>query len=99
MLFRSEAGTSVNLCIGGANRDPLHFNEPDRFDAARRPNRHLAFVSGPHQCVGMALARLEGRVAIGRFLARFPRYAPAGAPLRSRRARFRGFLEFPVAPG
>ena len=92
-------GTGVNMCIGGANRDPEHFVEPDRFDISRKPNRHLAFVSGPHQCVGMALARLEGRIAVSHFLARFPRYAPAGAPLRGGRARFRGFLELPVMPG
>ena len=47
-------------------------------------------------CAGMNLARLEGRVAIGRFLARFPDYAPAGPPVRSRRARFRGFASLPV---
>ena len=93
---RVKAGTSVNLCIGGANRDPAHFADPDRLDIARRPNRHLAFVSGPHQCVGMALARLEGRVAVSRFLARFPGYEPDGPPVRGGRARFRGFLELPV---
>jgi cytochrome P450 len=92
-------GTSVNMCIGGANRDPDAFAEPDDFDVARRPNRHLAFVSGPHQCVGMALARLEGRVAVSRFLQRFPNYAPAGTPVRGGRARFRGFLALPVALG
>jgi cytochrome P450 len=91
------AGTSINLCIGAANRDPAQFPDPDRFDIARAPNRHLAFVSGPHQCVGMALARLEGRVAIARFLARYPRYARAGTPTRGGRARFRGLLGLPVA--
>ena len=66
------AGTRITLCIGAANRDPAQFPEPDRLDVARNPNRHLAFGSGPHQCAGMHLARLEGRIAIGRFLARFP---------------------------
>ena len=47
-------------------------------------------------CAGMSLARLEGRIAIERFLARFPTYAPNGAATRSRRARFRGFLALPV---
>lgn len=93
---RIEAGTIIHLCIGAANRDPAAFADPDRFDVARRPNRHLAFASGPHQCVGMALARLEGRIAIGRFLARFPDYIRAGAPVRGGRARFRGFLSLPV---
>ena len=51
---------------------------------------------GPHPCAPVSLARLEGRVAIERFLARFPGYAPTGGN-RSRRARFRGFLALPVA--
>lgn len=91
------AGTSINLCIGAANRDPAQFPDPDRFDVGRSPNRHLAFVSGPHQCVGMALARLEGRIAISRFLERHPDFRPAGTPVRGGRARFRGFVSLPVA--
>ena len=89
-------GTRIHLCIGGANRDPEQFPEPDRFDITRAPNRHLAFASGPHQCVGNHLARLEGETAIGRFLARFPRYGLTGEPLRGGRARFRGFLRIPA---
>ncbi len=94
-----KEGTSINLCIGAANHDPAQFVEPDRFDVARSPNRHLAFVSGPHQCVGMALARLEGRVAVSRFLARHPNFTRAGKAVRGGRARFRGFLNLPVALG
>jgi cytochrome P450 len=89
------AGTPVTLCIGAANRDPEQFPDPDRLDLSRAPNRHLAFGSGPHQCAGMHLARLEGRVAIGRFVARFPRYRLAAEPVRAGRARFRGFLSLP----
>jgi cytochrome P450 len=85
----------VTLCIGAANRDPAQFPEPDRLDVGRSPNRHVAFGSGIHQCVGMGLARLEGRIAIGRFLARFPRFQLAGAPVRARRARFRGHVRLP----
>ncbi len=92
------AGTPVTLCIGAANRDPAQFEEPERLDVLREPNRHLAFGFGVHQCAGMTLARLEGRVAIGRFLARFPRYAAAGAAVRGGRARFRGFVGLPVRP-
>jgi cytochrome P450 len=89
------AGTSVTLCIGAANRDPQHFADPERFDIGRSPNRHLAFASGPHQCAGMALARLEGAIAISRFLARFPNYRLNGAPVRGGRVRFRGFSSVP----
>ena len=92
-------GTLITIGIGAANRDPEVFADPDRFDVARNPTRHLAFGSGIHMCAGMSLARLEGRVAIERFLARFPNYAPAGAPTRSRRARFRGFTALPVSLG
>ena len=88
-------GTLVTLCIGAANRDPQQFPDPESFDIGRTPNRHLAFGTGAHQCAGMALARLEGAIAISRFLARFSRYALQGAPVRGGRARFRGFLSIP----
>ena len=91
-----SAGTYLHLCIGAANRDPAQFPDPERMDIARHPNRHLAFGAGAHQCAGLALARLEGQVAISRFLARFPHYAPDGRPVRGGRARFRGFLSLPV---
>ena len=90
-----EAGTPITLCIGGANRDPAQFPDPETFDIARTPNRHLAFATGAHQCAGMALARLEGAIAISRFLARFPHYALNGEPVRGGRVRFRGFLSVP----
>ena len=89
------SGTPVTLCIGAANRDPAQFTDPESLDIGRTPNRHLAFASGPHQCAGMALARLEGAIAMSRFLARFPGYALNGAPVRSGRVRFRGFSSVP----
>jgi cytochrome P450 len=93
------AGTPVTLCIGAANRDPLQFPDPETFDIGRTPNRHLAFATGAHQCAGMALARLEGAIAISRFLARFPGYALDGEPVRGGRVRFRGFLSVPCKVG
>jgi cytochrome P450 len=90
-------GTSVTLCIGAANRDERQFENAETFDIGRTPNRHLAFGSGAHQCAGMALARLEGAVAISGFLARFPRYALKGLPVRGGRVRFRGFLSVPCS--
>ena len=86
----------ITLCIGAANRDPAQFPEPDRLDLARDPNRHLAFAFGIHTCAGINLARLEARVALSRFLARFPDYALNGDPARDPRARFRGFLHLPA---
>jgi cytochrome P450 len=85
----------VTLCIGAANRDPAQFEHPERFDVTRTANRHLAFGTGVHQCAGMALARLEGAIAISRFLRRFPGYKFDDAPVRGGRVRFRGFLKVP----
>jgi hypothetical protein len=90
-------GALVTLCIGAANRDPAQFPDPDRLDVGRTPNRHLAFITGIHACAGMWLARMEGRVAISRLVARFPDLRAAGPPVRARRARFRALVSFPVA--
>jgi cytochrome P450 len=57
----------------------------------------LAFAFGVHQCAGLAVARLEGTIAIGRFLQRFPTYRLNGQPTRGGRARFWGFLAVPAA--
>ncbi|TFZ07478.1 cytochrome P450 [Ramlibacter henchirensis] len=94
---RLEEGALVTLCIGAANRDPAQFERPDELQLSRANNRHLAFGFGIHQCAGLSLARLEGRVAIGRFLARFPGYRLTAPPVRGGRARFRGFLHAPFA--
>jgi hypothetical protein len=93
------AGSFVTLGIAAANRDPEVFAEPDRLDIGRDPNRHLAFGQGAHACSGMNVARLEGRLAIGALVARFPRLALAGPPERDRRVRFRGFRRLPVRLG
>jgi len=60
----------VGAIIAAANRDPAQFPDPDRFDIARTPNRHIAFGGGPHVCLGSHLARLEGRAAFGRLFER-----------------------------
>jgi cytochrome P450 len=66
-------GDPVTLSIAAANRDPVLFVDPDRFDVHRpNANRHVTFAHGPHVCLGMHLARLEARTALGRLLARLP---------------------------
>jgi hypothetical protein len=89
-------GTYVHIGIGAANRDPAQFPDPDRLDVRRQPNRHLAFGTGIHACAGMWLARMEGQVAIGRLVQRFATIERDSAFVRGGRARFRGFLSYPV---
>jgi cytochrome P450 len=91
-----EPGTYLTLCIGAANRDPQEFPDAERFDIARKPNRHLAFAAGAHACAGMNVARLEAQVAIVRTLQQLPRLRLTAAPLRGSRARFRGFVSLPA---
>ena len=91
------AGALITLCIGAANRDPAQYEQPEVLNLRRQGNKHLAFGFGPHQCAGLSLARLEGRIAIGRFLQRFPDYRLTAEPVRGGRARFRGFLSAPFA--
>ncbi|HYN59802.1 MAG TPA: cytochrome P450 [Rubrivivax sp.] len=93
---RIPAGSFLTLAIGAANRDPAHFHQPDRLDVARNPNPHLAFGHGAHACAGMNVARLEARIAFGRFLARYPGLQLSGTPVRDRRIRFRGWRTLPV---
>jgi cytochrome P450 len=93
------AGTQITVCIGAANRDPEQFAAPDELDIGRSPNRHLAFASGIHQCVGMSVARLEAVTAISALIRRFPSYSLSAAPARGGRVRFRGFLKIPCKLG
>ncbi len=90
------AGTDVHLCIGAANRDPRQFDRPDDMLLDRRPNKHHAFAGGPHTCVGLTLARMEGKIAVSRFLNRFPNYQFTEGVKRGGRIRFRGFAQLPA---
>jgi len=66
------AGSPINVCLGGANRDPSRWGDPDQFDLARDAKQHLAFAFGPHMCLGMHLARMETVVVINAVLDRLP---------------------------
>ncbi|MGJ5620255.1 cytochrome P450 [Sulfitobacter sp. MF3-043] len=90
------AGTNLHLCIGAANRDPDVFENPAKFDISRHPNRHLAFAGGPHVCVGLTLARMEGRIALQHFLRRFPDYRIQPGRKGGGRIRFHGYAQLPA---
>ena len=68
-------GNAMLLLLGAANRDDRQFKDGDRFDVHRQIEQHLTFSRGIHFCLGAALARLEGRVALEEILARFPEWA------------------------
>ena len=66
------AGSAMLTLLGAANRDPRRYSDPDRFDIHRKKSMHLTFILGPHYCLGSALARLEGRVALEEIVRRWP---------------------------
>ena len=79
---RLSVGDRVFVMVNSANRDPLAFEDADKFDITRNQNRHLTFGQGIHLCLGAKLAREEGRIAVERLFQRFPKLAldPAAAP-------------------
>ncbi len=93
------AGEVVLVALASANRDGRRFADADRLDITRGDSQHLAFGHGIHYCLGASLARLEGQVAIGELLARFPDLALAVPPeeLAWRPGTLiRGLCELPV---
>jgi cytochrome P450 len=89
-------GSSVLVLMGAANRDPKRFPDPDTFHPLRTDNQHLAFSAGPHYCLGAALSRLEGHLALPRLLARFPKLALAGPPGERNQLMLRGYDQLSV---
>ena len=89
-------GSMVVAAIGAANRDPAQFPDPDRLDITRRDNRHIAFGFGIHFCLGAALARVEGQIALGMLLRRKPGLAVAGTPAWRESSTLRGLTALPV---
>ena len=93
-------GDLVILLVAAANRDPLVFPGPHDFDVTRANARdHLAFSSGIHFCLGAALARMEGEVALQALFERFPDLAPAGPARRRGTVVLRGHTTMPVLLG
>jgi cytochrome P450 len=94
------AGSKVLLLNGSANRDRREYDDPDRFDVRRKASRHISFGFGAHFCLGAALARMEGRIALEGTLARFPRWSVEPSeviPVRT--TTVRGFSSVPIHLG
>jgi cytochrome P450 len=90
------ADSRVLVLLGAANRDPERFADPDVFDPTRDGGPHLAFGGGLHYCLGAALSRLEGQLALPMLLRRFPNLALAGSPGVRDQLMLRGYDRLPV---
>jgi cytochrome P450 len=91
------AGSAMLLLNASANRDPRRFADPDRFDIRRKIDHHLSFGYGIHFCLGAALARLEGRVALDEVLQRFPEWeVDWDRAKQARTSTVRGWETLPV---
>ncbi|HEX5189698.1 MAG TPA: cytochrome P450 [Streptosporangiaceae bacterium] len=92
-----RAGDKVVLWYVSGNRDETEFDDPDTFDVARSPNRHLSFGrGGPHLCLGAHLARLEIRVVLAALARRVAGFELAGEPLRIRSNFTNGLRQLPI---
>ncbi len=89
-------GDWMMLNYVSANHDPAQFADPRRFDAARTPNRHLAFGAGAHQCLGLHLARLEMRLLFEALLDRIATVELAGEPRRATSTFVGGLKSLPL---
>lgn len=97
-----KRGTPLMALLASANADPAVFDAPERLDLARRPNRHLAFGSGPHLCLGLTLARAEAEIALERLFTRFPDLGlavPEDELRWTRRIGLRALERLPVRTG
>lgn len=92
-------GDKVAMYYTAANRDPEVFEDPQAFDITRNPNPHLSFGIAEHFCLGVHLARLEGRVFFQELLAAFPSIELAGEPVRLRSNLNNSFKQLPVRLG
>ncbi|MFV0524640.1 MAG: cytochrome P450 [Acidimicrobiales bacterium] len=93
---RFEAGDRLLTLLGAANRDPDHFDEPDRFDVGRHGEAVMSFGSGIHYCLGANLARAEAQEVFAAMIRRFSAVEPAGDRPRQRRMILRGLQTCPV---
>jgi cytochrome P450 len=94
------AGSTFVLLNGSGNRDDRHFPDGDRYDIHRRIDHHLSFGYGIHFCLGAALARLEGRVALDEVLQRFPEWEVDWANAEpAHTSTVRGWEKLPVSTG
>ncbi len=91
-----KAGDWMMINYVAANHDPAQFDDPRRFDAARSPNRHLAFGAGAHQCLGLHLARLEMRILFEALLDRIESVEPAGEARRATSTFVGGLKSLPL---
>ena len=93
-----QAGESMFLLVGGANRDPAIFEHPNAFDTTRANAReHISFGTGVHACLGAALARMELHIGLQSLFEHFPQLALAGEPTFNNSIGLHGLKHLPVS--